>query len=165
VDNNNQVAIFLAVLAAATPILLALLGGVGWLYKRERERRDEAERMVSEQKQKAYAAILQYYYDLVKTTSAGQRLTAANATPAALRLIDAQKDLIVYGSDTVVDLYPEIARVARALGASTKQATSCRRRTVTSRSTRSWVSRVSRSRSTSRMAEPFGFFVRWASKS
>lgn len=44
----------ISVLAALSPILLVILGGIGWLYRHEKERREAVERQLSEHKYKAY---------------------------------------------------------------------------------------------------------------
>ncbi len=51
--------VIISLLAALAPIFLGLLGGIGWLYKHEKERRESAESPIIEfLQQKAYIALL-----------------------------------------------------------------------------------------------------------
>ena len=93
---------FLNILAAISPILVALLAGVGWLYRHERERREAIERQVSELKYRSYIALLDIFFDLMKATRTGKPMKQRELVD---RMVDANKDLMLYGSDDVVRLY------------------------------------------------------------
>jgi len=92
----------ISVLAALSPILLAILGGIGWLYRHEKERREAVERQLSEHKYKAYMTLLDIFFDMMKATKAGKTI---DQTDLIDRMFDANKDLILYGSDDVVNTY------------------------------------------------------------
>lgn len=83
----------LTILTALTPALVVLLGGVGWLYKHERERRTAAEHQVSELKYRAYVALLTIFFDMMKAMR-------QNKQPRQQELVDkmwdANKDLMLY---------------------------------------------------------------------
>jgi hypothetical protein len=81
---------------------LALAGGIAWLYKHERERRETAERQISEHKHKAYIALLEVFFDMIKASKTGK---VVNDKRLLDRMIDANKELILYGSDDVVRIY------------------------------------------------------------
>lgn len=98
------------VLAALSPILLAVLGAVGWSYRHERERRENAERQVSEHKYRAYIALLEIFFDEFKAT---KRNKATDAGDLFDRMADANKELMLYASDSVLSIYQRWLREAR----------------------------------------------------
>jgi hypothetical protein len=85
----------------ATPYLLLALAGIGWLYRREYERRVAVEHQVSERKFKAYSALIDLIFDTWKASKGGK-----SSHPAQLetRMMDALKDLMLYASDDVLIL-------------------------------------------------------------
>ena len=89
-------------MAALSPILLAILGGVGWLYRHEKERREAVERQLSEHKYRAYITLLDIFFDVMKAIKAGKTIDQSDLID---RMFDANKDLILYGSDDVVNTY------------------------------------------------------------
>ena len=93
---------WISVFAASTPVLVALLGGVGWLYRHERERRVEVERQLSDKKYGAYMEIINIFFDLLKDVKLDR---SQNQDALISRMMDANKELIIYGSDEVVDSY------------------------------------------------------------
>lgn len=92
----------MTVLTALTPVLVVLLGGVGWLYRYERERRAAAERQVSERKYQAYIALLNIFFDLLKAQRKHQNIDGEDLVD---RMFDANKELALYASDDVLQLY------------------------------------------------------------
>ena len=92
----------ISLLAVLAPIFLALLGGIGWLYRHEKERRESAESQLSERKHKAYITLLEIFFDMMKATKSGKNL---NEKSVIDRMMDANKELILYGSDDVVRIY------------------------------------------------------------
>ena len=98
------------VLATISPFLLALLGGVGWLYRHEKERREAVERQLSEHKYKAYIALLEVFFEVMKKTTLGKKIDQKEIND---RMIDASKDLIIYGSDEVIETYQRWQHKAR----------------------------------------------------
>jgi hypothetical protein len=93
---------FLNTLAAISPVLVVLLAGVGWLYRHERERREAVERQVSELKYRSYISLLDIFFDMMKATRMGKPIKERELVD---RMVDANKDLMLYGSDDVVSLY------------------------------------------------------------
>jgi len=93
---------WISVFAASTPILVALLGGVGWLYRHEKERREEVERQLSDQKYGAYVELIDIFFDLLKNAKFGR---SQGQDELIDRMMDANKELIIYGSDEVVSAY------------------------------------------------------------
>jgi hypothetical protein len=85
----------------ATPYLTLALLGLGWLYRREYERRVAVEHQVSERKFKAYIALIDIIFDTWKATRGGNPLPASKLEN---RMIDALKELTLYASDEVLTL-------------------------------------------------------------
>lgn len=103
-----------SILNALSPILVvilgAVLGAVGWLYKHEKERRQAAERQLSEHKYGAYITLLEIFFDIMKSISAGRRIDQQELID---RMFDANKELILFGSDDVVKAYQTWIRTSR----------------------------------------------------
>jgi len=91
-----------SVLAVLSPFLLILLSGVGWLYKHEKEHREAIEHQLSEHKYKAYITLLDIFFKAMKAIHTGNTI---NQNDLIDRMFDANKDLIIYGSDDVVNTY------------------------------------------------------------
>ena len=100
----------ISVLAALSPILLALLYGISWLYKHEKERREAVERQLSEHKYNAYITLLDLFFDVMKATKAGKTIDQDDLID---RMFDVSKDLIIYGSDDVVNAFQKWLGSAR----------------------------------------------------
>ena len=103
--------IIIWVLAALSPILVVILAGIGWLYRHEKERREAVERQLSEHKYKAYITLLDILFGVIKDTKAGKTIDQSDLVN---RMFDANKDLILYGSDDVVKTYQEWLLMTRA---------------------------------------------------
>jgi len=107
VDTQSQAAPntanWLAIITPIASVIVVLLSGIiaalGYLYRHERERREEVERQLSEHKYKAYMALMAAYLEVTKASKAGKPLK-----PDALvdRMQELSKDFIIYGSDDVV---------------------------------------------------------------
>lgn len=91
-----------SILATLSPILLMILGGIGWLYKHEKERREAVERQLSEHKYRAYITLLEIFFDIIKTVKTSKNLID---NKLIARMFDANKDLLLYGSDDVIKTY------------------------------------------------------------
>lgn len=110
-DSSNGTA--LTILSVLAPILVVLLGGVGWLYRHERERRTAAEQRVSERKYQAYITLLNIFFDMMKDTRHGKK---PNEDALVDKMTDANKDLMLYASDDVLALYHDwLARSRRGV--------------------------------------------------
>lgn len=101
----------ISIFAALSPIFLALLAGLGWLYRHERERREEIERQLSEEKYKAYIALIETFFGMLKAQALGRKPPAQ--TDLIERMFDANQQLILYGSDDVVRIYQTFLHEAR----------------------------------------------------
>jgi hypothetical protein len=109
-SDGSIINIIVSVLAVLSPMLVVLLGFVVWLYQHERERRESVEDQVSEHKYKAYIELLEIFFGLLKSVKADKKIRQAKLTE---RMIDASKDLMVYGSDEVVSIYQQWIQDAR----------------------------------------------------
>lgn len=98
-------------LAIATPFLIVLLGGFGWLYRHEKERREAIEQQLSEKKHGAYIAILEIFFNQFKAVA----LKEEGLTPKELisKMNDANKELMIYASDAVLRIYQRFLAEAR----------------------------------------------------
>jgi hypothetical protein len=101
----------LTILTALTPVLVVLLGGVGWLYKHERERRTAAEHQVSERKYQAYLTLLNIFFEQMKAIRQKKQLDQDELVD---RMFDANKELMLYASDDVLSLYHDWLNKSRA---------------------------------------------------
>lgn len=101
----------ISVFAALSPILLVVLGGIGWLYRHEKERREAVERQLSDRKYKAYITLLDIFFGIMKDIKASKTKTIDQ--DLINRMIDASKDLLIYGSDDVVRTYQKWIDIAR----------------------------------------------------
>ena len=99
------------VLAALSPFLLLVLGGVGWLYRHERERRSAVERQLSEQKYRVYIELLNMFYDQFEAARHGKAVAANEKL--VTRMMNANRELIIYGSDDVARTYFEWLEVSK----------------------------------------------------
>ncbi len=81
-----------------TPILVVIIGGVGWLYRHEKERRREVEKQLSQKKYDAYIKLMDLYFVLFKSVKTNKPV---DYNKVGLQLIDIKKELIIYASDDV----------------------------------------------------------------
>ena len=88
--------IILGIISAVTTISCAILGVV---LLRKTERIKMMERQLSEKRYSAYAKLYDFFYEIFKVTKDGKRI---NDKDMRNKLIDAKKELIMYGSDDVV---------------------------------------------------------------
>src|SRR6266699_7231584 len=99
-SNSVDWSTILTTIASVIVVLLSgIIAALGYLYRHERERREEVERQLSEHKYKAYMALMAAYLEVTKASKAGKPLK-----PDALvdRMQELSKDFIIYGSDDVV---------------------------------------------------------------
>ena len=82
------------------PILLVLLGGVGWLYRHEKEKRLEIEKQLSVKKYDVYVRLLTVFFNILKQVKKGQ---STNADKLVDTMIEIKKDIIIFGSDEVLN--------------------------------------------------------------
>lgn len=82
------------------PILLVLLGGVGWLYRHEKEKRLEIEKQLSIKKYDVYVRLLNVFFNILKQVKKGQ---STNADKLVDTMIEIKKDIIIFGSDEVLN--------------------------------------------------------------
>lgn len=103
--------ILVGTLAASAPLLLAVLGAAGWLYRHERELKEAAESQVSEHKYKAYIELLDIFFDMFKASKKG---TNINQNRLVDRTFDANKELTLYASDDVLRIHQNWMGEARS---------------------------------------------------
>ena len=83
----------------AVPILLLILGGIGWLYRHEKERRLQIEKQLSDKKYDVYIKLLTVFFDILKQVKKGQK---TNETKLIDRMMDIKKELLIFGNDGVL---------------------------------------------------------------
>ncbi|MBU1010103.1 MAG: hypothetical protein KKD74_08220 [Bacteroidetes bacterium] len=83
----------------AVPILLLILGGLGWLYRHEKERRLQIEKQLSDRKYNVYIDLLTVFFNILKQVKKGQK---TNAQKLIDKMMDIKKELIIFGSDNVL---------------------------------------------------------------
>ncbi len=83
----------------AVPILLLILGGIGWLYRHEKERRLQIEKQLSDRKYDVYIKLLTVFFDILKQVKKGQ---PTNASKLINKMLDIKKELIIFGNDNVL---------------------------------------------------------------
>ena len=96
--------VLLSILALLAPALAATVALLGVLYRWERERRLGIERQLSEHKSRAYITLMEIFFDLMKGVRAGKPIPEKKLIG---RMIDANKELVLYGSDEVVQIYQD----------------------------------------------------------
>ena len=82
--------------------MVTLLGGLGWLDRHERERREEVERQLSEHKHDTYVLLINIFLEVMKAAKKGIILEPDTLVD---RMHDLQRDLFLYGSDEVLKTY------------------------------------------------------------
>ena len=96
VELNIDITTLLKVIAILSTILCAILGA---LLHRKTERIKIMEKQLSEKRYAAYAKLYDFFYDLFKEQKSGKN---ANNSVMSSKLMDAKKELIMYGSDEVI---------------------------------------------------------------
>jgi len=101
---GTRLDVVISLLAVTSPLLLALLAGLGWLYRHERERRSAAEQQISERKRSAYLQLLEIFFGAMKDISLGKTVRGDEKSLVE-KMWDANQELILYGSDEVIRIY------------------------------------------------------------
>lgn len=83
----------------AIPILLLVLGGIGWLYRHEKERRLQIEKQLSDKKYNVYTNLLTVFFDILKQVKKKQSTNSLKLTD---KMIDIKKELLIFGNDRVL---------------------------------------------------------------
>lgn len=81
------------------PVLLLILGGIGWLYRHEKERRHQIEKQLSDKKYEVYIKLLTVFFDILKQVKKNQ---PTNASKLIDKMLDIKKELIIFGNDKVL---------------------------------------------------------------
>lgn len=84
------------------PLILALFAGIGWLYRHEKERRLQVERQLSEKKYQAYIKFINLYFKMYENVRFNKTMKEDEMFK---HMIDIKKDLLIYGSDSVVEKF------------------------------------------------------------
>lgn len=92
----NIITLILGVFSIIATIACAILGA---LLSRKTERIKIMEKQLSEKRYVAYAKLYDFFYDLFKNQKSGKN---ANNSVMGGKLMDAKKELIMYGSDEVI---------------------------------------------------------------
>lgn len=83
-------------------MLLLLLGGIGWLYKHEKEKRLEIEKKLSEKKYAVYSNLTDIFFEILKQINKNQK---TQIDKVADKMIDIKKEILIYGSDKVIQKF------------------------------------------------------------
>ena len=102
-----------SVLAVLSPFFLAVIGGIGYLYRHEKERRESVERQLSEKKYETYITLIDIFFELMKLGRVNNPKKLASILD---RMYDANKNLMLYGSDEVINTYQKFLETARKNG-------------------------------------------------
>ena len=93
-------------IAKMWPYLIAILTMIitilGWIIHRKTERIKIIENQLSEKKYKAYADIVQLFYDILKDIRNG---SSFDQKEAEKRMMDSKRDILMYGSDKVFEAF------------------------------------------------------------
>ena len=121
-QSASNIDAWVAVITPLASVIVVLLGGgvaaLGYLYRHERERREEVERQLSEHKYKTYMALMDMYIEVIKAGKAGKPLKPEDLVD---RMQELAKDFIVYGSDNVVRAFQKWVETGRKGGVSVRQ--------------------------------------------
>lgn len=79
-------------------VLSAVIIILGWLYNRRTEEMKIMRSQLSERKHKVYADIIATFYSVLKDVKKNQQ---TNANMVESKLMDAKRDIFMYGSDKV----------------------------------------------------------------
>lgn len=82
--------------------LLAGLAALGYLYRNERERRREIERQLDTLRRDAYMNVIALFFDVMKNVKSERK---GQERKVIDRMIDANKDKMVFASDEVMAVY------------------------------------------------------------
>ena len=78
------------------------MGGLGWLFKHEREKRLQIEKQLSDKKYSVYKLFIDLYFDMFRTVQEGKSIDIKKIAP---KLIEIKRDLLIYGGDKVVKTF------------------------------------------------------------
>lgn len=101
-SNFRQTEMNIQLIQLVTPILILFLGGFGWLYKHEKQKRVEVEKQLSDKKYNVYNNLTTVFFEILKQVKKGQK---TNAEKLGDRMLDIKKDILIFGSDKVVRKY------------------------------------------------------------
>lgn len=93
---NIDITLLLGILSVMATVACAVMGA---LLHRKTERIKIMEKQLSEKRYAAYAKLYDFFYDLFKNQKSGKN---ANNSVMSGKLMDAKKELIMYGSDEVI---------------------------------------------------------------
>lgn len=88
----------------AIPVILALFAGIGWLYKHEKEKRLLVERQLSEKKYQVYIKFINLFFELYESQKFKKEMSEQRMVKS---MIEIKKDLMIYGSDKVINKFFE----------------------------------------------------------
>ncbi len=82
-----------------TLIVSSILAAIGWLFKTEREKRRVVENQLSDKKYSVYQSIIELFIEILNSVRLNKPLDAEYRDA---KMINIMKDLIIYGSDSVL---------------------------------------------------------------
>jgi hypothetical protein len=83
-------------------LLSAIIAGIGWLLRSEREKRRETEKQLSDKKYAVYSEIFSLLFEVVKGTKTNKQWDTEDVGERMLTIV---QNLIVYGSDSVLQKF------------------------------------------------------------
>lgn len=93
-----------------TPILVGIISVLAWLYRREWERRYDAEQRISESKIKTYTKLVPLLFNVLQQTGSLGRKGSEKHLIKGMR--DAQRELFMFGSDKVLEKFSALLQQA-----------------------------------------------------
>jgi len=90
------------------PIFIILLGGLGWLYKYEKEKRKEIENKLSDKKYDTYKFVIDVFFKIIANVK--NKNSKADYTKD---ITEINKRLFVYSSDSVLRKFFDWTQAAR----------------------------------------------------
>lgn len=98
----------LTIMGVLTPILVLMLGGLGWLYRNEFEKRRAIEEKLSQEKYETYLIFINLFFDFFEQGKLkGKGSKEIDALPVLSKF---RRRLVVYGSDGVLRAFIRMMR-------------------------------------------------------
>ena len=89
-------------------ILVFIASGLGFIIKEQKEKIKTINSQLSDKKYKLYYEIYSLFFDLIKSEKGDKKY---NEKTLSLKIIDIKKDLLIYGTDSIVKKFIEWNRL------------------------------------------------------